>query len=503
MAKVGDELFFEANPQKIIFRTLNSSRSAFLAFYLDERFFDSYNLRDGVTKKYQVKLKPCEAVFRQFPSVERCTLRLDEIEERLIFELICKRGIKKLYKLVFEECEALQAIYSKDNLPNKIIVIPRKILDAINNFHTSIEEISLIVMKDTIKWKTYIDDTKGSMKLLQTELEMDTVDFEEFRIQQETTLTFCLKEFKAIMNFCDSSGQPVTILFEKGGRPLLLCVKYFGVFESDFVLATLVETILQGSNSNNGHNRKGNSDSTTKYSQSSRDGTPLSSMRSSPIYPRKGNDFHSEGILSDRYLIWIDTEAALESSRKRSNAELLDRNIHSNPSSQNNLLPEELDSHHRRMIFSPTDSPLHDGSSSIASSPVTRIPNGNSAGTSRPIGGTDHAREIDDRIQRLYRTSVSIAMDHHPINENISEKASTKNKPSSSSSGMRKLDDENHDTRLLQQESLLSTPRIIPYDNESSRRMQDFPVRTDEEAMLTDQSDVIGEDEEIPCSVEE
>jgi hypothetical protein len=132
--------------------------------------------------------------------VEKCTLRLDEVEQRLVFELLCKHGIKKLYKLAFEECEALQAVYSKDDVPNKLVgkqanpnihsinacthrmtnqshtssflATPKKILDCINNFHTQLDEISLIVAKDSVKIKSYVDDAKGecAMSLLDLHL---------------------------------------------------------------------------------------------------------------------------------------------------------------------------------------------------------------------------------------------------------------------------------------------------------------------------------------------
>ena len=46
-----------SHPIQLTFRALNPSRSAFMAFYLDERFFDSYSLEDGIERKYQVKLK--------------------------------------------------------------------------------------------------------------------------------------------------------------------------------------------------------------------------------------------------------------------------------------------------------------------------------------------------------------------------------------------------------------------------------------------------------------
>lgn len=74
---------------------------------------------------------------------------------------------------------------------------------------------------------------------------MEITDFEEFSVEEEAFITFSLKEFKAMLNFCDTSGQPVSLLFERGGRPILLSTKYFNVFEADFVLATLIENASQ------------------------------------------------------------------------------------------------------------------------------------------------------------------------------------------------------------------------------------------------------------------
>jgi hypothetical protein len=106
MAKIGEELFIEASQNKLILRTLNSSRSAFLAFTFGLKFFDEYVLEDDIDRKYQVKLKviindqtdakkyakPCQVVFKQHNNVDKCTMRLDEIEQRLVFELLCKHG---------------------------------------------------------------------------------------------------------------------------------------------------------------------------------------------------------------------------------------------------------------------------------------------------------------------------------------------------------------------------------------------------------------------------
>lgn len=54
--------------------------------------------------------------------------------------------------------------------------------------------------------------------MLQTELAVDPQDFEDYSVHIDTMVTFSLKDFKSVLSFCDASGQPVTIFFEKSGR---------------------------------------------------------------------------------------------------------------------------------------------------------------------------------------------------------------------------------------------------------------------------------------------
>jgi len=266
LAKIGEDLYIEAIRKKIVFRTLNSSRVAFFAFFLDEKFFEDYSLEDNIERKFAVKLKSCQAVFRQFDTVERCIFRLDEIQERVIFELICKHGIRKVYKLTYEVIEPIQALYNKDNAVNSMIFAPRKLMECVGNFQTQVEEISLSVSKDSILLQSFADEaapkTKAKLQELKTRLTLDVGDFESYDISLPTCLTFCLKEFKAILTFCDAAGQSISMNFEKSGRPVLLSVKYFGVFEADFVLATLLDNSSQQSTDDSQHSEHKGSYST-------------------------------------------------------------------------------------------------------------------------------------------------------------------------------------------------------------------------------------------------
>jgi cell cycle checkpoint control protein RAD9A len=101
------------------------------------------------------------AVFKQYNNAEHCLIQLDEKEQRLVFELLCKHGIKKTYRLTFEECDPVQAVYSREDALNRIVTAPKKLSDCIANFASSLEEVTLVVSKDSMKVKSHVDDSKS------------------------------------------------------------------------------------------------------------------------------------------------------------------------------------------------------------------------------------------------------------------------------------------------------------------------------------------------------
>jgi len=239
MAKIGDELYIDVNDDKLALRTLNNARSAFVSIVFNKNFFESFVVSGG-ERKYQMKAKPCYAVFHNINNVERCTIILNEEEHRLVFDLSCKRGIKKTSKVAFEQSEALQAIYSKDSCPIRVVARPKQLVEGLPNFHSHLDEISVVVSKDGLHLKSHAEDAKGA-KILHTELHMDQSDFEEFITDGEVVdVTFSLKEFKAVVSFCEAIQSSCILHIEKSGRPMLLTTKYFNLFDADFVLATLV-----------------------------------------------------------------------------------------------------------------------------------------------------------------------------------------------------------------------------------------------------------------------
>ena len=157
-------------------------------------------------------------------------------------------GIVQTYKLFYEECETLQAVYSRDNCANSIIATSTVLNEIMHNFQNDVEEVSffvssgwlvtvpkfakMMVLRQTnsrcpTTWKsmaaatpgyaafTLISSSESSLTYrgrLRTNLFVDVSEFRQYNITQPSNVTFCLKEFRSILAFCDYVSE-VTACF--------------------------------------------------------------------------------------------------------------------------------------------------------------------------------------------------------------------------------------------------------------------------------------------------
>jgi len=254
LSRIGDELYLEALSQGLALRTVNSSRSAYACFLFNESFFISYD--DGSNDlsqdspeedllKCKIAMKSCLSAFKSINTIEKtvdqCKIDLNIKEARLVFLLYCRHGITKTYNLTFQECETLQAVFSKDMCPNFMTSQAKILNDAVCNFPNNQEEITFLVCPETFKVKNYVDDEPDPTKVIHTEMMLAPEEFDNYQIGVDTDVTFCLKELRAILAFAEFSSQPMNVHFETGGKPIVFSMDGDSTYEADFVLATLVD----------------------------------------------------------------------------------------------------------------------------------------------------------------------------------------------------------------------------------------------------------------------
>ncbi|XP_078064888.1 cell cycle checkpoint control protein RAD9A-like, partial [Mustelus asterias] len=125
--------------------------------------------------------------------------------------------ITKTHNLSFQDCEILQAVYTKEVCPNTFRAQPRLLADTVVHFPTNLEEVTLDVKTRRLTFRNYIEPDADPKKTMLTELSLTAEEFDEFCIKEESEITFCLKELRGLLGFAEASGLPLTVHFQGPG----------------------------------------------------------------------------------------------------------------------------------------------------------------------------------------------------------------------------------------------------------------------------------------------
>ncbi|XP_067883035.1 cell cycle checkpoint control protein RAD9A-like, partial [Heterodontus francisci] len=183
LARIGEECYLEALEEGLTLRTVNSSRSAYACFLFSPLFFQKYesgvlippgdsDLSGTQQENFHCKIamKSLLAVFKSPASmektVERCKMVLGRGRDQLVIQLLCKYGITKTHNLSFQDCETLQAVYTKDTCPNTLRAQPKLLTDTVIHFPTNLEEVTLDVKARRVTLKNYIEPDSGQSHCL-------------------------------------------------------------------------------------------------------------------------------------------------------------------------------------------------------------------------------------------------------------------------------------------------------------------------------------------------
>lgn len=250
LAKIGDEVFLEPETDSLTLRTVNISKSAFATFTFGSTFFtciergekDEEEDQDQDLCKVMVRslLLPFRSLSCLEKTVENCSIEINNTDCKLLIGLKCRHTVSKKFSLGMLECDPLRAVYDINQCNNKWVIDSKVMHDANNNFLANQEEVTMIVAKDSFKMKNYNDDV-DEKKQIHTVLSMQPGEFEQFEINEETSATFCLKEFRSLLLFAEFLNIPINAHFSQGGQPILLSISQGDFLSSMYVLSTLAE----------------------------------------------------------------------------------------------------------------------------------------------------------------------------------------------------------------------------------------------------------------------
>ncbi|KER31023.1 hypothetical protein T265_13071, partial [Opisthorchis viverrini] len=249
LGKFGHEIYFEWSSDGLVLKTVNSSRSAYAAVAFKPAFFEkvAHMALDRVTR-FKIPSRSCCNVFKLSASLEKavnkCRLMLSSDDTVFVVQFFCRYGVVKTYNMSIVDCEHLEAVYSLEQSANRLVITTKVLTEVLNNFRQSSEEITILVKDGECIFQNYILQGGKQINLynhnqILTQLPLSASEFDAYLVGCVSELTFCQRELRALLAFCELISPIVRIYCDRPGRPIIFACAHETRLSANFVLATL------------------------------------------------------------------------------------------------------------------------------------------------------------------------------------------------------------------------------------------------------------------------
>ena len=253
LARVGEVLYISPEADKVVFETVNSSHSAALSFQFHTSFFSEYAAYDRTfmedTDELSQSLYKCGLIMKSILTVFRSLANIEKIVESCVMfvspkdckvkiHFECKYSVTKYHDIRMIETETLTT-YDNDIVEENSSSCNAKVLsDAANNFLRSEEEVTMTALPDRFVMRNYTLG-KARSESVHTEFTMYPCEFDSFRVTQNSSITYPLKELRAMISFADNLKLQLTTKYGEPGKPICYTVSVPDEMTGRLVMATI------------------------------------------------------------------------------------------------------------------------------------------------------------------------------------------------------------------------------------------------------------------------
>ncbi|KAI1803108.1 Rad9-domain-containing protein [Daldinia bambusicola] len=273
LSKFSDEVSLEAKKDKLVFTTLNPSKTAYLSFsFVAKRFFSRYHF-EGVPQnreKFYCKLhnRALLSIFRPRSGdplhdrekdtiIDHCDVAIvDEPgkKSRFIAKIVFRNGITTKYRLPFELTPPVHGKFNGSEASNHWSMPAQSLRQIMEYFGPGIEYLDFHSEDDdTVNFTCFTEKVKNGEEVLKkplhTSIAVERDEFEDFEVHEDKLhIVISVKDFRAIIQHANSLGSQIMALYSVPTKPLLLKYEGDGI-QCEFLLMTVGERGAPGQKS--------------------------------------------------------------------------------------------------------------------------------------------------------------------------------------------------------------------------------------------------------------
>ncbi|XP_045465749.1 cell cycle checkpoint control protein RAD9A-like [Harmonia axyridis] len=246
LAKIGDEIYLEADLDKLEFTTLNMSKTVCSQSSFLKSFFSSYDIKmndsaDDKTITCKLFMKSLLPLFKGNLEKKLEFLRIEYETESdfVILKMKYKYDqIMMIHKLRLMDSEKLSIGITPNSGMNNLYGSSTLFNQLLMMFNLSDNEITLEIMNSRLVARNYCIGAAPNPKLMRVEVKLSAGEFIKFDVENDTNINFALKPLRTVISFAESLNLHIGINFDSGGKPLTLLMKH-PTFSIHFIVSTL------------------------------------------------------------------------------------------------------------------------------------------------------------------------------------------------------------------------------------------------------------------------
>jgi len=255
--KIGNEILLEAVAQdSLCLRSINPAQSAFFNVKIRVDAFECFHVPERIVQ-VAVATKSFLAALRT-PKVHNIRLTLEGSDKsKLCFQMESETtGLKKKYSIpTLEDIPFLNTVIDKSTFHTQFTTRPEVLSKLLSNFQAGASEMSVVCKKADGTKNLIFNSHANSFNaprdmFLKTTMELNTDDEDieyRFNNSEPLDLSFNLKDFKAMVQFCSDVSTDIAVYMDKPGSPVVVAPSFrrshHRLGESDFVAEMLLASM--------------------------------------------------------------------------------------------------------------------------------------------------------------------------------------------------------------------------------------------------------------------